>query len=293
MPDKPKDSKDGLGASIAGGFDDSDEDQDDARTSGDDTGSKDGNDEDGDGGSDDSKRGKPEGKKDEKDGKKGEGDDDGKVTLTKDELKALVEEASTKAVSAAVASVNSTKDKQLQDERKKGAEERENILRTQEEGRLSGLTGDDRARMQSVIDTDRSKREANQDKADAAEMYRTAKVERSLTSHARFGVTEEQLQKCESEAEMLQICSDAERQYWQDIATGKRRPDDETSQLAQQRHQKKEKPEGSQRKTNIGAGGSGGSDTNKEGQATTLDGFGRGLVEGGVVPGGGIQRETK
>lgn len=281
MPDKPKDSKEELGASIAGDFDDPNEDLDEG---------SDENNEDGDGGSDDSEGGKPEGKKDKKD-KEGKDDDDGKVTMTKAELKELVKNASTEAVNSAVASVNSTKDKQLQAERKKSAEERESILREQEESRLAGLTGDDRVRMQTVIDTDRAKREANQEKADAAEMYRVAKVERGLAQYARFGVTEEQLQGCGSEAEMLQLCTDAERQYWQDIATGKRRPDGDQNQ---QRRTKKGKPAGSQKKTDIG-GGSGGGPTNKgnEQAATSLADFGKGLVESGVVPGGGIQRGTK
>lgn len=288
MADKPKDSKDGLGASIAEGFDDSDEGQDDARKAGDDTGAKDGNDEGADGGSDDSKRGKPEGKKDKKDGE-GEGDD-AKVTMTKAELKELVKEANTEAVSSAVAAVNSTKDKQIQAERKKSAEERESSLRGQEEAKLAGLTGDDRARMQTVVDTDRTKREANQEKADATEMYRVAKVTQNFTQYGKFGVTEDQLQKCESEAEMLALCTTAERDYWEGVATGKIRPDGDTQ--TQKRQKAKDKPEGSQRPTNIGAGGGGGSDNNDKGQATTLDGFGKGLVEGGVVPGGGIQRKN-
>lgn len=285
MPDKPKDSKEGLGASIAGDFDDPDEDLNEG---------SDENNEDGDGGSGDSEGGKPEGEKDKKDGegKDDKDGDDAKVTMTKGELTELVKNASTEAVNSAVASVNSTKDKQLQAERQKSAEERERILRDQEESRLSGLTGDDRARMQTVIDTDRAKREATQEKADAAEMYRVAKVERGLAQYARFGVTEEQLQGCESETEMLQLCLQAERQYWEDIAMGRRRPDDDNQN--QQRRTKKDKPAGSQKKTDIGGGGAGGP-TNKgnEQAATTLADFGKGLAQHGVVPGGGIERAAK
>lgn len=280
MPEKT-DSKDGLGKSIADDFD-NDEDEnhadDEDNDGGDDkTGSRD-TDNDGED-KDDSKDGKGKAGKDDEDD-----DDEKKVTLSESELRRMM----SGAVNEAVAKTNSTKDRALERQRNESREERERLTREREEAQLNGLSDEDKARMREVHKNDRKERELDERDRDSAAMFRAGKIEQHLGSHARFGVTREDLEDCDSDAEMTAICSEKERDYWKTFAETGKAPDGAPDKSKGSK--KREKPAGSTRRTDTGGDGTGSEGQGSKGPATNLSGFAKGLVEHGVVPTRGIER---
>lgn len=280
MP-KKTDSKDGLGDSIASAFDDAGEentdDKEDTAGGGDRTGSRDTDDKD----SQDDKTGKDS--KDDKTGKKEEDDDDGEktVTLTESRLKEIVGGA----VKDAVAKTNSTKDRALEKQRKTSQEDQERLVREREDAQLNGLKEEDKTRMREVHKNDRRERELDQRDRESADMFRAGKTEQHLGSYARFGVTESDLEDCDSDAEMVALCAEKERDYWKTFAETGRAPDGSSDKKGT----KREKPAGSTRRTDTGGDGAGSESGGDEKPATNLNNFAEGLVKHGVVPSRGIQ----
>lgn len=281
---KPKDSSEDLGKSIANDLGDP---SDDDPNAGDDAGTQTGDD---DGGNADSKEGKPEAKKGQDDGgdQKGKDDKPKTLTMTEEELDERIRAGSTDAVNKAVAAVNSTKDKEIDTLRKGAADREEALLREQEEARLTGLSPEDRAKMLESINIDRERRDAQRQKNEAADIYRTALIERRVTDFAKFGVSRADLEECKSEEELDAVCARKERDYWQGVAEGRIKPGEDKTP------KDKKKPAGSQRKTDVGSGGSGPAPGSGDEPADSLDGFAKGLVKTGVVPTRGLTKvETK